>query len=93
MGCSCNKGRAQYEVVADGGNGRVLYTSSSEPTAQAVGKRYAGSIVRQKGATATAAKKATATPAAKKDATAPTVVKKKTAPATTAPDTAPDPAE
>jgi hypothetical protein len=57
MACSCNKNRTQYEVVADGGNGKVLYTSGSKHTADAVGKRYAGSIVREQ-APATA-KKAT----------------------------------
>lgn len=48
MGCSCNKKREQFEVVADGGNGKVLFTSSSKPTAEAVSKRYANSIVRPK---------------------------------------------
>lgn len=49
MPCSCQKNRRQYEVVLDGGNGRVVYTSTSEPTATSVSKRYAGSVVREKG--------------------------------------------
>lgn len=51
MGCACKgKNRTTYEVVADGGNGRVLYTSSSKVAADAVAGRpqYAGSIVREK---------------------------------------------
>ncbi|WP_199570537.1 hypothetical protein [Streptomyces murinus] len=48
MGCSCAKKRQQYEVVADGGKGKVLYSSPSKPTSEAVSRRYAGSIVREK---------------------------------------------
>ncbi|MET9321991.1 hypothetical protein ABZX75_17620 [Streptomyces sp. NPDC003038] len=48
MPCSCNKKREQFEVVADGGQGKVLFSSSSQPTCEAVAKRYAGSIVRPK---------------------------------------------
>ncbi|MGW6456544.1 hypothetical protein ACWF94_11575 [Streptomyces sp. NPDC055078] len=61
MGCACNKGkRQQWEVVADGGDGKVLFgPSSSEATAKAVSKRYAGSVVREKAReAATTAKKA-----------------------------------
>jgi hypothetical protein len=49
MGCNCNKGRQQYEVVADGGAGKVLYTSSVESTALTVAERYPGSVVRPQG--------------------------------------------
>lgn len=54
MGCSCNKARTSYEVVADGGNGAVLYTSTSKVAADAIAGRpaNAGSIVREKGKTA-----------------------------------------
>ncbi|MFJ7586965.1 hypothetical protein ACIQZO_06135 [Streptomyces sp. NPDC097617] len=48
MACACNSTRKQFEVVADGGSGKVLFTSGSEPTAQAVSKRYENSIVREK---------------------------------------------
>ncbi|MFJ6014468.1 hypothetical protein [Streptomyces sp. NPDC092952] len=48
MGCSCAKKRQQYEVVADGGNGKVLYSSVSKATSDAVSRRYEGSIVREK---------------------------------------------
>lgn len=52
MGCACNKGKTtQHEVVADGGTGKVLFTSTNSPTAEAVSKRYPGSIVREKGTT------------------------------------------
>ena len=54
MGCSCNKKREQFEVVTP--NGKVVFTSASRPTADAVAKRYPGSSVRPTGAkTATAA--------------------------------------
>ncbi|WP_225846899.1 hypothetical protein [Streptomyces sp. HPF1205] len=48
MGCSCGGKRAQWEVVADGGTGKVLFTGT-EATAQAVSKRYTNSVVRKKG--------------------------------------------
>jgi hypothetical protein len=49
MGCACNKGKGQqFEVVA-AGDGKVLFTSSSKPTATAVSKRYPGSTVQEKG--------------------------------------------
>ncbi|WTW95404.1 hypothetical protein OG216_19370 [Streptomycetaceae bacterium NBC_01309] len=48
MGCACkDKNRQQYEVVTPAG--KVVFTSASKPTADAVSKRYAGSIVRDKG--------------------------------------------
>ncbi|QEV03778.1 hypothetical protein CP971_05600 [Streptomyces viridifaciens] len=48
-GCACQQGRQQFEVVADGGAGKVLFASSSKPTAETVSKRYPGSVVREKG--------------------------------------------
>lgn len=53
MACGCQKNRKQYEVVLDDGAGRVVYTSTSEPTAKAVARRYNGSIVREKGSKTT----------------------------------------
>ena len=55
MGCSCNKGRKQFEVVTDGGSGKVVFTSASKPTADTVAKRNPGSMVREKGADVPAA--------------------------------------
>lgn len=51
MPCSCqqNRNRTQYEVVTDGGDGRVVFTTGSKPTADTVAQRYTGSIVREKG--------------------------------------------
>ncbi|MEU2487043.1 hypothetical protein ABZ593_20845 [Streptomyces sp. NPDC012617] len=60
MGCACNKNKKQFQVVADGGSGKVLFTSASEATAKAVSKRYDNSLVREKPKEAPAAK----TPAA-----------------------------
>jgi hypothetical protein len=54
MACACKGKRQQFEVVANGGTGKVLFTSGLEPTAKAVAKRYENSIVRPKEATATA---------------------------------------
>ncbi|GGZ23345.1 hypothetical protein GCM10010387_15600 [Streptomyces inusitatus] len=48
MPCSCGKKRNRFEVVAEG-TGKVLFTSSSEGTANAVSKRYPGSTVRESG--------------------------------------------
>lgn len=59
MGCACNKNRKQFEVVADGGNGKVLYTSSVEATARTVAERYVGSIVREQQKATPAGTKAT----------------------------------
>lgn len=56
MACApCSrKSRKTFEVVADGGSGKVLYTSTSEVAAEAIAARpqNAGSIVREKGKTA-----------------------------------------
>ncbi|WP_434593272.1 hypothetical protein [Streptomyces sp. A5-4] len=60
MDCACNKKKQQFEVVANGGDGKVLFTSASQATAKAVSKRYEGSVVREK------AKDGEATPAAAK---------------------------
>jgi hypothetical protein len=57
MACSCGQKRQQFEVVADGGSGKVLFTGS-KATAYAVSRRYENSQVREKGA-AQAAKTAT----------------------------------
>jgi hypothetical protein len=50
MGCSCNKGRTTFEVVADGGSGNVLYTSTSKVAADAIAARPGneGAVVREK---------------------------------------------
>ena len=48
MACACNKNKKQWQVVAEGGNGKVLFTSSSEATSKAVSKRYENSEVREK---------------------------------------------
>ncbi|MGC4947712.1 hypothetical protein ACLQ2N_16140 [Streptomyces sp. DT224] len=47
MGCACNKNKKQWQVVAETGD-KILFTSTSEATAKAVSKRYAGSKVREK---------------------------------------------
>ncbi|MDT0416464.1 hypothetical protein RM574_13305 [Streptomyces sp. DSM 41982] len=44
MPCSCAKNRKTFEVVT---SDKVVYSSTSEPTAKAVSKRYPGSIVRE----------------------------------------------
>lgn len=51
MPCACQKNKVAYEVVADGGNGAVLYTSTSKVAADAIAKRpqNQGAIVREKG--------------------------------------------
>lgn len=46
MPCSCQKNRDQFEVVRDGGLGKVVFRSGVKSTAETVGKRYPGSIVR-----------------------------------------------
>ncbi|WP_371798999.1 hypothetical protein OG963_14265 [Streptomyces sp. NBC_01707] len=47
MACSCqNKNRETHEVVTDAG--KVVFSSSSKPTAVAVSKRYPNSEVRTK---------------------------------------------
>jgi hypothetical protein len=49
MPCSCQNGnKARYEVVVTtDGKEKVVFSSSSKPTAETVGKRYAGSTVRE----------------------------------------------
>ncbi|MFF0395195.1 hypothetical protein ACFYSJ_05320 [Streptomyces sp. NPDC005248] len=47
MACACNKkNRETHEVVTEAG--KVVFTSSSKPTAEAVSKRYPNSKVRTK---------------------------------------------
>ncbi|WP_199919305.1 hypothetical protein [Streptomyces sp. NRRL S-1824] len=47
MTCSCqNKNRETHEVVTEAG--KVVFSSSSKPTATAVSKRYPNSEVRTK---------------------------------------------
>lgn len=46
MGCACNKNRDQFEVVRDGGTGRVVFRSGNQSTALGVAGRYPNSIVR-----------------------------------------------
>ncbi|MDQ0761998.1 hypothetical protein QF027_004633 [Streptomyces canus] len=66
MGCGCGSNRKRspnvgparpsrttYQVVMDGGNGRVAFTTSNEPLANSVSRSYAGSIVRPLGAVTT----------------------------------------
>ncbi|MFC5076128.1 hypothetical protein ACFPN0_32130 [Kitasatospora cinereorecta] len=49
MACACKGKRQQWEVVADGGKGEVVWgPSASQATAKAVAKRHTGSIVREK---------------------------------------------
>lgn len=44
MGCACgNKNKTTYKVTTP--EGKVVYSSSSKPTADAVAKRYPGSTV------------------------------------------------
>ncbi|WP_458248261.1 hypothetical protein [Streptomyces sp. MAI_2237] len=64
MGCGCGGNRnwpvgaqpaarlsrTTYEVVLDGGNGRVAFTTSNKPLADGVSENYPGSIVRPLGA-------------------------------------------
>ncbi|WP_228995227.1 hypothetical protein [Streptomyces sp. DH8] len=54
MGCACAKNRAKFEVVTEGGEGKVVFGPSTEATCKAVSRRYPGSIVREKAAAATA---------------------------------------
>jgi hypothetical protein len=46
MPCSCQKNRNQFEVVREGGTGKTVFRSSVQSTAESVGARYPGSIVR-----------------------------------------------
>lgn len=55
MPCNCQSKKQQWEVVTAAG--KVVFTSSSKPTADTVSKRYPNSTVREKEkAGATAAK-------------------------------------
>lgn len=47
MACGCNKTKTMFEVVAEGG--KVVFQSSSKPTAQTVSGRYPNSTVREQG--------------------------------------------
>jgi hypothetical protein len=49
MGCACNGGnKAKFEVVVTtDGKEKVVFSSGSKPTAETVGKRYAGSTIRE----------------------------------------------
>ncbi|MFJ4627175.1 hypothetical protein [Streptomyces sp. NPDC088847] len=46
MPCSCQKNRQQFEVVREGGTGKTVFRSSVQSTAETVGARYPGSVVR-----------------------------------------------
>lgn len=46
MGCACgNKNKTTYKVTTP--EGKVVYSSTSRPTAEAVAKRYKGSTVTE----------------------------------------------
>ncbi|MGY3199718.1 hypothetical protein [Streptomyces sp. TE5632] len=49
MACSCQKGnKSKWEVVVTtDGKEKVVFSSTNKPTAEAVGKRYAGSTLRE----------------------------------------------
>ncbi|WP_399879979.1 hypothetical protein ACGH7X_00090 [Streptomyces sp. BBFR51] len=49
MGCNCQKGnKTKWEVVVTNGDKeKVMYSSTSKPTAEAVGKRYPRSVLRE----------------------------------------------
>ncbi|PWI15967.1 hypothetical protein DI272_18710 [Streptomyces sp. Act143] len=49
MGCACKGGnKTRYEVVVTtDGREKVVFASASKPTAESVGKRYAGSVIRE----------------------------------------------
>lgn len=67
MGCGCGGGRKQstgarstartgrttYQVVMDGGKGRVAFTTTNQGLADDVSGKYPGSVVRLLGATDT----------------------------------------
>jgi len=69
MGCGCGGARKRlasaqsaahprrttYQVVLDGGNGRVALTTTNKPLADSVSGNYRGSVVRPLGTTDTAA--------------------------------------
>ncbi|MGO4419649.1 hypothetical protein AB4Z54_13130 [Streptomyces sp. MCAF7] len=68
MGCGCGgtgkqttsarstvgKGRTTYQVVLNGGDGRVAFTTTNESLAGSVSRNYPGSVVQPLGATNTA---------------------------------------
>ncbi|PWI06522.1 hypothetical protein DIZ27_32800 [Streptomyces sp. NWU339] len=81
MGCGCgSKTRARssnsrsprtlHQVVLDGGKGRVAFQSTDKEQARSVARSYPGSIVREDGATTTAASTTTGTDTASSDSTA-----------------------
>ena len=47
MACSCQGKKQQFEVVSSAG--KVLFTTGSKATAEAVSRRYEGSEVRERG--------------------------------------------
>ncbi|MEU7323412.1 hypothetical protein ABZ682_23100 [Streptomyces griseoviridis] len=49
MPCACKGGnKARFEVVVTtDGKEKVVFSSTSKPTAESVGKRYAGSTIRE----------------------------------------------
>ncbi|MEU0071259.1 hypothetical protein ABZ027_17190 [Streptomyces sp. NPDC006332] len=54
MPCNCQKGKTRYEVVVTtDGKEKVVFSSGSKPTAETVGKRYAGSTIRESAAVKT----------------------------------------
>lgn len=69
MGCGCGSNRKRsagvqsaarpskttYQVVLDGGNGRVAFTTTNKPLADNVSGKYPGSVVRPLGDSNTAA--------------------------------------
>lgn len=59
MACGCKKNKQTFEVVAE--NGKVVFQSSSKPTADTVSGRYPNSTVREQGKPGT--EQATQTPA------------------------------
>jgi hypothetical protein len=46
MPCSCQKNRPQFEVVREGGLGKTVFRASVRSTAETVGTKYPGSVVR-----------------------------------------------
>lgn len=63
MACNCGKGKTGFQVIAS--NGNVVYESTSKATADAIGRRYPGSTVRDKSAPAPVAAPAPAPVTAK----------------------------
>ncbi|MFD3978259.1 hypothetical protein ACFWR6_06700 [Streptomyces griseus] len=46
--CACAKNRQNFEVVLEGGGGKVVFGPQSEVVCKGVSGRYPGSIVRNK---------------------------------------------